>query len=280
VHFLSALVCAAVTKVSWDFTVLPFFDAAKVPTSILKALQSIAYSLDYGVLQYTIVLIVHHAIDYYRRYEEGRRRATELEAQLAKAQLAALRMQLQPHFLFNTLHAISELVHSDPEAAERMIARLSDFLRLTLEHSGTMEVSLEQELEFVKRYLEIEKMRFEERLRVDLQVDPETLQARVPNLILQPLVENALRHGVARRARDGILRIRCSRVNGRLAMQVADNGPGASGEIGEGVGLSNTRERLERLFGDQHRFELSNAPGGGFEATIEIPFASWTRSAL
>jgi two-component system LytT family sensor kinase len=215
--------------------------------------------------------------------------------------LQALKMQLHPHFLFNSLHAISELVHADPNLAERMIARLSEFLRLTLDHVGVQEVTLGQELHFLESYLAIEKMRFEDRLQVDFRIDPAALGAWVPNLILQPLVENALRHGLGSRAGDATLRVECGRHNGFLSMKVFDNGPGlgapgpatpgsgplgpgtlgsgtsspgttAPGKTPEGVGLGTTRERLERLYGADHRLELCNIPSGGFEVTIQIPF--------
>ena len=156
-----------------------------------------------------------------------------------------------------------------------MIARLSDFLRLTIEHEGSSEVTLRQELDFLDRYLEIEKMRFEDRLVVDFDVDQSAMGARVPNLILQPLVENALRHGLARRVDGGIVRVRCLRENGDLWMRVFDNGPGADSQaqgLDEGVGLTNTRRRLEQLYGPEHRLELANLDTGGFEVAIRIPF--------
>ena len=224
---------------------------------------------------YWIILGLYYTFDYYQKHRERQLHASQLEAQLAQAQLKALKMQLHPHFLFNTLHGISALIPEDPEAAERMIARLSDLLRLTLENEGTQEVSLKQELDFLEHYLEIERTRFQDRLSVEIDVDPAALDARVPNLILQPLVENAIRHGVAPRPEAGSIRIHAARDNGMLRLQVRDDGPGLTNgqtALREGVGLANTRKRLTQLYGTNHRFEFVNAPGGGLEVSLELPF--------
>lgn len=276
-HLLAAICVASVIKTTWDFTALHFVMPEKVPASLEQLGKSVVSTLDYGILNYSLVLLCQTAIDYYRQYEAGRRKTSELEAQLSQARLQALRMQLHPHFLFNSLHAISELVHQDPATAERMIARLSEFLRLTIEHDGAAEVTLRQELDFLERYLEIEKIRFEERLQIDFQIDPGALGARVPHLILQPLVENALRHGLARRVDGGLLRVACEKENGDLWMRVFDNGPGADADdagLEEGVGLSNTRRRLEQLYGAEQKLELANLEKGGFEVAIRIPYRS------
>jgi LytS/YehU family sensor histidine kinase len=189
-------------------------------------------------------------------------------------------MQLHPHFLFNALHSISALVHTDPDAADKMIARLGDFLRLTLETSAAQEVPLRQEIEFLNCYLEIERIRFGERLTTRLDVDPQVLNCRVPNLILQPIVENAIRHGVAPRSAPGHVEISAAGVGGVLRLQVKDNGHGlpestAAASRGSqqqgGVGLSNTRARLQQLYGTSYRFELANSPAGGAVVTLEIP---------
>lgn len=232
-------------------------------------------SENYGI--YCLILLARHALDYYRRYTAGERRAAQLQTRLAQAQLHALKMQLQPHFLFNTLHSISALVYKDVEAADKMIARLGDFLRLTLENSGTQEVTLQQELEFLKCYLEIERIRFQDRLTTTLDIDPHALNTQVPNLILQPIVENAIRHGIAPRSTPGRIDILAERKNGTLRIRIKDNGPGLilnrslDGGFKEGVGLANTRARLEQLYGAAHRFELANDPRGGLVVTLEIP---------
>ena len=280
IHFAAACLVAAATKLTWDFTALPSIAPKMVPVDASSAVKSIVASLDFGFPQYLIVLVCHHAIDYYSRYQEGLLRASQLETQLANAQLQALKMQLQPHFLFNTLHAITELVHEDPVAAEGMITKLGDFLRLSIDHAGAVEVTLSQEIDFVKRYLEIEQMRFEDRLRVEYEISPNAINALVPNLILQPLVENSLKYGISQMERNGVLRIMCAVEDGRLRMRVADNGPGLNPMKAtngrQGLGLANTRGRLERMYGGNHKISLENAEEGGFLVTIEIPFRPTT----
>jgi sensor histidine kinase YesM len=250
------------------------------PYEPLSTLQWIIYnsSENYGI--YGLILLLNQVARFYRRSREGELRASRLRTQLTLAQLEALKMQLHPHFLFNTLHSISALVHRDPDAADRMIARLGDFLRLTLENSGEAEVSLQKELEFLTCYLEIERVRFQDRLTTSLNVEPSALDSTVPNLILQPIVENALRHGVAQSSAPGFVEISAKRENGSLRIQVRDNGPGLNRVTGsreafkEGVGLSNTRARLEQLYGESHRFEMADAPDGGLLVTMVIPARS------
>ncbi|HEX8853812.1 MAG TPA: sensor histidine kinase, partial [Pyrinomonadaceae bacterium] len=228
---------------------------------------------------YWVCLIVICAHDYYRRYREEELKASELRTQLAQAQLQALKMQLHPHFLFNTLNAVAELVYKSPETAERMITQLSDMLRLSLDGVGVQEVPLKQELDFLDKYLKIEQTRFQERLRVEMKIDPGALDSLVPNMILQPLVENAVRHGIAPRSRGGRIEIRAERADGMLHLDVCDDGHGLPAEPsqrgkknGGGVGLANTRARLERLYGTSHRFELTSAPGRGLTVSLAIPF--------
>jgi two-component system, LytTR family, sensor kinase len=233
------------------------------------------YSEGMGV--YLLIAFLAYAYSYYRRYQQGELRASQLEAQLSQAQLQALKMQLHPHFLFNTLHSISALLHKDKEAARKMITRLGDFLRLTLENSGTQEVTLKEEMEFLRCYLEIERIRFQDRLTTRVQVDPEALDARVPNLILQPIVENAIRHGIAPRSTPGEIEIRAKQEDGFLRIQIRDNGMGlpinrsTESLFKKGLGLANTASRLDRLYGERHRFEIANNPGGGLAVTMEIP---------
>jgi sensor histidine kinase YesM len=255
-----------------------YFDRPRGTTSALWLVYRnivLNASENYGI--YGLILLARHALDYYRRYTAGERRAAQLQTQLAEAQLQALKMQLQPHFLFNTLHSISALVYTDVEAADKMIARLGDFLRLTLENSGTQEVSLQQELEFLKCYLEIERIRFQDRLTTTFRIDAQALDTQVPNLILQPIVENAIRHGIAPRSTPGRIDILAERKNGTLRIRIKDNGSGLSLNQSlerngkEGVGLANTRARLEQLYGAAHRFELANDPRGGLIVTLEIP---------
>lgn len=233
-----------------------------------------------SLVVYGMILMFSHAAAYYRRYRQEEVRSSQLEAQLVQSQLQALKMQLHPHFLFNTLHSISALQLEDVAAAQKMTARLGDFLRLTLENVGAQEVSLKREVEFLKCYLGIEQVRFSNRLAVNIEIEPETLDARVPNLILQPLVENAIKHGVARRIAPGRIDIAARRDDGRLIVEVKDNGPGLARNGGgrknftEGLGLANTRARLEQLYGRECRLELADVPGGGVAATVEIPYAA------
>ena len=231
-----------------------------------------------GIGIYLLIALTSYAYSYYRRYREGQLRTLQLEAQLSQAQLQALKMQLHPHFLFNTLHSISALLNKDVESARKMITRLGDFLRLTLENSGSQEVTLQQEMEFLSCYLEIERIRFQNRLVTRMDLGEQTLDAQVPNLILQPIVENAIRHGIAPRSTPGLIEIEAKQRNGTLRIQVRDNGPGLSEHrtsdnlFKKGLGLANTETRLERLYGADHLFDLSNNPDGGLIVTLEIPF--------
>jgi two-component system, LytTR family, sensor kinase len=229
------------------------------------------------LMAYWVLLVGSYAITFYKSYQREKLGVLQLRAQLAEAELQALRMQLHPHFLFNTLNSISALVHKDPEAADEMIGLLGDFLRLTLERPSAQEVTLEEELRFLECYLEIERVRFHDRLSVSIDVDPRALAERVPNLILQPIIENAVRHGIAPHAKAGRIEIRSEVEGDRLRLQVSDDGPGlpaASARNGRGVGLSNTRARLEKLYGAKHRFELANGAAGGLVVTMEIPLHS------
>ncbi|MGH9881395.1 MAG: sensor histidine kinase [Pyrinomonadaceae bacterium] len=231
-----------------------------------------------GIGIYLLIALTGYAFSYYRRARAGQLRTLQLEAQLSQAQLDALKMQLHPHFLFNTLHSISALLRNDTEAARRMITRLGDFLRLTLENSGAQEVTLKQEMEFLRCYLEIERIRFRDRLVTRMDVAPQVLDAKVPNLILQPIVENAIRHGITPRSTPGLIEIEAKPQNGALRIQIRDNGPGLPEHrssdtlFRKGLGLANTETRLERLYGSAHLFDLMNDPDGGLIVTLEIPF--------
>jgi LytS/YehU family sensor histidine kinase len=221
-----------------------------------------------------------HAILYFRRSQQRGRRTLELEAQLSDARLQALRMQLHPHFLFNTLNAISTLVHTNPDAADEMIGSLSYMLRLSLDTVMEQEVPLSQELKYFDCYLDIEQIRFGNRLTVKRDIGPELQAALVPTFILQPLVENAIQHGIERNLAHGAIEVSAERVGDFLRLSVRDTGVGlsAGGEAIEqkGIGLSNTRARLQTLYPGQHRFVLRNATGGGCIAEVEIPFHAET----
>jgi two-component system, LytTR family, sensor kinase len=230
-----------------------------------------------NLLFYALLLGIAHAVLYHERYRERERAAERLAAGLTEARLQALKMQLQPHFLFNTLNAISALIPAEAKPARRMVARLGDLLRIALEHEETQEVTLREELAFLEPYLEIEQARLDNRLTIVMEIAPETLEARVPHLILQPLVENAIRHGVAPRIEPG--RVEISAASGAddrfLHLAVRDNGPGVEREsqarTRKGVGLANIQSRLEQLYDGEHSFELENHPDGGFVVRISLP---------
>jgi glucose-6-phosphate-specific signal transduction histidine kinase len=277
VHFIASGLLGLATRLVRDLAFIFLASDFEGSVSLTRLLLNVYYFFDYGAMMYWLILLIVYAVDYYRRYRENELKATRLEAQLATAQLQALKMQLQPHFLFNTLHSISALVPKNPVAADKMLARLGDFLRLTLDSAGAQEVSLQQELEFLRCYLEIERIRFQDRLSVDIQIEPDALDARLPNLILQPIVENAIKHGIAPRTTAGRIEISARRLDGMLLVNVSDNGNGLpsngnGSHFKEGVGLANTQTRLHQLYGSQYRLDLVNNPAGGLKVTLEIPF--------
>jgi signal transduction histidine kinase len=237
--------------------------------------------------------VLYFGIKYYQDAQAERERALAAEGLAHQAQLQALRYQLNPHFLFNTLNAISTLiVEREHRDAERMVARLSDFLRVTLESDAEVEIPLADELDYARRYLDIEKVRFGDRLTVREDVDPEALSARVPPLLLQPLVENAVRYGIMPRETGGRLAIEARRVGDRLLVRVADDGPGLPDEGrtadpqgdgadgGTGVGLANTQARLDALYGEDHDFALQRTDGGGCTVRIELPYRTGDAAPL
>ena len=257
--------------------ILPFGPPAQ-PRSFVEMFSSRALNqIHLDLLIYGATIGMSYAVSYYFRFREREFRASQLESQLAQAQLQTLKMQLHPHFLFNTLNAIAGLVRdSRNKAAVNMLAGLSDLLRYTLENAGKQQVPLREELEFLELYLDIQQMRFSDRLRVELHIEPETLSALVPNLILQPLVENAIRHGISRRAAAGLVGVSANRDGGDLHIRIYDDGPGLKQDNGnrmvEGVGLSNTRARLKQLYSGEQNFSLAERPNGGVEAVLIIPF--------
>ena len=227
-----------------------------------------------NVMFYWGVVVVEHALDYYRKLQERELRASQLEAQLAQSQLQVLKMQLHPHFLFNTLNAISALIRESPDEADEMVSRLGDLLRMTLDTAGLQEVPFKKELEFLKHYLDIEQTRFQDRLKVEMAIEPETLDGLVPSMILQPLVENSVRHGVAPRPEGGCIKIKAWRDNSLLRLEVEDDGPGLGSDapVKERVGLTNTRARVSNLYGNEHGLKLRHAAGGGLVVSLSIPF--------
>ena len=277
--FLALGVVVALAKTAAPIFILSAYDTSS--DQILEWLSRRPYLLtDFlaAFVFYCFVLAFAQALNFYRQYREEELRASKLESQFARAELQALKMQINPHFLFNTLHSISALQFEDAGAAQTMTARLGDFLRLTLDNSSTQIVSLSREIDFLKCYLDIERVRFGKRLTTNFEIAPETLEAQVPNLILQPLVENAIKHGTSKQAKAGLIRVGAKIVNGELHLEVADNGAGltqngngANGFSHQGLGLSNVRERLRQLYGANHSFELERAPEGGLLITISFP---------
>lgn len=230
------------------------------------------------LIVYCAVLATGFAREYFLRDRSRQQSEARLQAQLAEARLDALRMQINPHFLFNTLHAVSALVERDPSGVRRMIARLSELLRHTIDSRATDEVTLREELQFLRRYIEIMEVRFQGRLQIEQTIADDVLDALMPNLVLQPIVENALEHGVSRVTGVGRIEIAARRENDALLLTVRDNGPGLGAGVdsgsASGVGLANTRARLAQLYGDEASLTLSDAPGGegGVIARIVIPF--------
>jgi signal transduction histidine kinase len=280
-HFGISLVIAVVIEVLWlqiSFLIQSYLE----PEALARMQNNRAEVYSVAVLSrllgdafiYAAVLGVATTLGYHRRFRERELRAAQLEAQLALAQVQALKMQVHPHFLFNTLHAVTVLIREDPGAATRVVTRLGDLLRLTLSRATTAQVSFRRELEILTLYLEIERTRFHDRLEIAYDVQPATLGALVPDLILQPLVENAIRHGVSPNAGTGRIEVRSRRDGDWLTLEISDNGAGlAEGRTRpDGIGLSTTRARLERLYGERHELTLENLPEGGCVARIRIPF--------
>jgi signal transduction histidine kinase len=280
IHLTICLVWVFVIDLTFAFHVANVLPPANPRPLLAQAGRFfVVWVLSDGMLYWTI-LSVSYAVDHYRRFRERELAAAQLETQLAQADLQALKMQLHPHFLFNALHTIGSLVRTgDRDTAVRVVAGLGDLLRRMLEGAAQQEVPLKQELAFIRGYLDIEQVRFRDRLVVTLEVEPGVLDAKVPYLILQPLVENALRHGIAPHRSAGHLTVLGRRSGERLELVVRDDGPGvgpgANGEEGParpGIGLSNTRARLTRLYGDDYALEVGNVPGGGVEARVALPF--------
>jgi two-component system, LytTR family, sensor kinase len=228
----------------------------------------------FNLLVYAVIVAVSQAIDYYRKYHERTVQALELEKHLTEARLQSLLRQLKPHFLFNTLNGIASLMYTNVEDADRMLVRLSELLRMTMTQTGRPVVALKDELAFLDRYLGIEAIRFRDRLTVRFEIDPQVEQAEVPNLLLQPIVENAIRHGIEPHARAGEIVILARRVGETLVLEVNDTGAGLppAGPQREGIGLANTRARLRELYADAQEFVFRNRPEGGLSVRIQIPF--------
>lgn len=230
--------------------------------------------------RYWYIVLLTQAISYYEKYREREIQSSQLEAQLALAQLEFLKIQLEPHFLFNTLNSIAALARYDGEAAENMTLQLADLLRYSLDAMGVHEVPLSRELTLLQKYIDIQQMRFQDRLIVDMDIAANTLSAMVPNMMLQPLVENAIRHGIGPRRGPGNVRVMSRQVFDELWIEIGDDGIGLTRFDGsvprEGVGLCNTRARLQQLYNHDHRLILEDAAGGGCVVKIHIPFRTYS----
>ena len=266
VHVASALIFTCVHAVGMIAVRVALFGMAPQAGWLTAVQRMHLTNLDWLLMTYTTVVGFTYAMGYYHEVQAREVREAQLQTTLLEARLKTLQSELHPHFLFNTLHAISTLVHSNPDAADRMISRLSDLLRLTFDRTGAARVALQEELEFLQKYLEIEQTRFQDRLTVKYDIDPVTLDAEVPRLILQPIVENAIKHGVSPRSGPGLVAISSRAEGDRLWLEVRDNGVGLSGsartQFRSGVGLANTRDRLECLYGERQTLEFSEGDGG------------------
>ena len=273
-HFVASEIFLLFQVLLYTIAAIPFGWYSQVTPFWTRYFLLILTFTPSDVLFYWGVIVIEHALDYYRKLQDRELRSSQLEAQLAQSQLQVLKMQLHPHFLFNTLNAISALIRESPDEADEMVSRLGDLLRMTLETAGLQEVPFKKELEFLKHYLDIEQTRFQDRLKVEMAIEPETLDGLVPSMILQPLVENSVRHGVAPRPEGGCIKIKAWRDNSLLRLEVEDDGPGLSAHtpLKERVGLTNTRARVSNLYGDGHGLSLRHAAAGGLVVSLSIPF--------
>jgi two-component system LytT family sensor kinase len=281
VHFMASVVLLLVDVLLFTVISIPFGWYANLTPFSNRYFLLILNFTPSNVMFYWGIVVVEHALDYYRKLQERELKASQLEAQLAQSQLQVLKMQLHPHFLFNTLNAISALIRESPDEADEMVSRLGDLLRMTLDTAGLQEVPFKKELEFLQRYLDIEQTRFQDRLKIEMVIEPETLDGLVPSMILQPLVENSVRHGVAPRPEGGCIKIKAWRDDSLLRLEVEDDGPGLSAArpFKERVGLTNTRARVSNLYGDEHGLKLHHAPGGGLVVSLSIPFRTVSDSS-
>jgi len=256
-------------------------------------LQSLAYSADRSVSFgrlfertflfdaendiwiYCVITFIATVVSYYQKFRNEEVKSLQLETQLTRAQLSVLKMQLQPHFLFNALHSISALMHQDVRTAERMIACLGDLLRMSIAEADANEVTLKQELDLLKKYLEIQELRFQEQLFVEMTIDPDALTASVPYFLLQPLVENAIKHGISKRTGAGTIDIDVHRRDEWLDIKVTNDVPpldSSAINVKDGLGLGNLKVRLRSLYGDMQHLEIKSLPGHRVEVDIGIPF--------
>jgi two-component system LytT family sensor kinase len=282
-HLVSSLLFALIETVLFSL-ITPIFGLPWFPRNFVGTFRAVL-PIDFhlNVIIYWSIVGVQHSVGYYRKFVERERlsaqlelRASQLESQLTQAKLSALKMQLHPHFLFNTLNAIVVLIRQHRvEEADEMLTNLSELLRQTLAGWETQEVPLRREVELINLYLDIQRVRFQDRLTVEMSLSPATANALVPSLLLQPLVENAVRHGVSKSSAPVRIELKSSLRESLLEIQVCDDGPGVSSEgSGNGVGLSNTRARLQQLYGERQSLRLEGSAGGGTVVTVVLPYHS------
>jgi two-component system, LytTR family, sensor kinase len=276
IHACIALFCIAFvealsTQFQWQLMSAAMNRTRPMPGRIVL-FQAVGSWLVIGLVTYSAVVAIASALAYQRRLRDEAVRMAQLQRDLSDAQVQAIKMLVQPHFLFNTLHAVNVLIAKEPAAATRMVTRLGDLLRHTLSRAAVTEVPLGTELEVLRLYLEIEQTRFRDRLTVRIDAAAETLDALVPDLILQPLAENAIRHGIQSDTGAGSIDVTASRDGASLVIEVRDSGRGPGDEVTERIGLTTVRGRLARLYADAHEFSLVAGPAGGSVARIRIPF--------
>jgi sensor histidine kinase YesM len=267
-HFLFSILFGMAQLLMMEYSeklLLPWTEHYRPPIPVIALIASFLAS---NIMFYWGIVAVNHAFNYFQKYQDR-------EFRLVQAQLQALKTQLNPHFLFNTLNAISELVYSSPVVADKTITELSDLLRITLENDTAREVTLKEEIEFLEKYLDIQQTLLDQRLKIRIDIAPEAYDALVPNMFLQPLAENAIRHGLTSRAAGGSFSLIAARKNDNLEILVRDDGVGfeTDWEAKGGVGLTNTRARLNHLYAENHRFDLLSAKATGTEIKITIPFS-------
>ena len=239
-------------------------------------INDVFYQFDYGLLIYWVLLGVQHSLAYYRRSKEQELRASHLESRVIHAELQALKVQLQPQFVFTTLESISRLMKVDMKAADKMIARLGDFLRLTIDSTRAQDVTLQKELDFLRSYLEIEQIRLQGRLKVEIIIEPQVVDSPVPNLLLQPIVEHAIHDGFSTdEYATGRLHIRAKQLAGNLRIEIENSSSELrAGSFIQGFGIASTRSRLKQLYGSDHHFDVQDIPDGGLLVTLDLPIRS------
>lgn len=271
IHFVFSVFFGVLNTILWHVVLMSVFHGESLPAILEATFASTGAFLNNvtnAIVFYIAILAFNHAMSYSRKYRDR-------EFRLQQAELEALKTQLHPHFLFNTLNAISALVYVSPPEATKTISQLSDLLRLTLHNDKAQEVTLKEELDFLRKYLQIHQTLLQERLEVEWTIEPETLDALVPNMILQPLVENSIRHGIAPKEDGGHIEIFSRRLNRELLIEIKDNGLGSESDYEKkdgGIGLVNTKARLKHLYGEAQNFEISTPENGGWRVSVRLPF--------